>query len=46
MTDENQEIVAQLRDTVKKVCEEFAGEYWRAKDRERQYPKEFVDRLT
>ena len=46
MTDEHQEIVAQLRDTVKKVCEEFAGEYWRAKDRERQYPKEFVDRLT
>ena len=46
MSDEHQEIVAQLRDTVKKVCEEFAGEYWRAKDRERQYPKEFVNRLT
>ena len=46
MSDEHQEIIAQLRNTVKKVCEEFAGEYWRAKDRERQYPKEFVDRLT
>ena len=46
MTDEHHEIVTQLRDTVRKVCEEFAGEYWRAKDREREYPTEFVARLT
>ncbi len=46
MTDEHQEVVAQLRATIKKVCEEFPGEYWRAKDRDRAYPKEFVDKLT
>jgi len=46
VTDEHQEVVAQLRVTIKKVCEEFPGEYWRAKDRDRAYPKEFVDKLT
>ena len=46
MSEEHQEIVAQIRDTISKVCEEFPGEYWRAKDRERSYPKEFVDKLT
>jgi acyl-CoA dehydrogenase len=43
---ERSETITQIRDTVRKVCEEFPGEYWRAKDRERAYPKEFVDRLT
>ncbi len=46
MHEEHQETVAQLRDTIQKVCQEFPGEYWRARDRERAYPKEFVDRLT
>ena len=32
MTDENHEIVSQLRDTIHKVSEEFPGEYWREKD--------------
>jgi acyl-CoA dehydrogenase len=45
MTDHTETIV-QLRDTVKRVCEDFPGEYWRAKDRERQYPTEFVQALT
>ncbi len=40
------EIVAQLRDTVQRVCEEYAGEYWREKDRRRNYPVEFVQALT
>jgi alkylation response protein AidB-like acyl-CoA dehydrogenase len=44
--EDNAEIISQLRDTVKKVCADFPGEYWREKDRERQYPKEFVDALT
>jgi len=44
--DDNAEIISQLRDTVKKVCADFPGEYWREKDRERHYPKEFVDALT
>ncbi len=46
MTDDHEELVSQLRDTIQKVCEEFPGEYWREKDRDRVYPKEFVDKLT
>ena len=38
--------VTQLRDTVARVCKDFPGEYWRAKDRERCYPTEFVPALT
>ena len=45
MTD-HAEIIAQLRDTVQRVCEDFPGEYWREKDRERAYPAEFVQALT
>lgn len=44
--EELQEVITQIRDTVRKVCDEFPGEYWRQKDRERHYPKEFVNRLT
>ena len=40
------ETVTQLRDTVERVCKDFPGEYWRAKDREREYPTEFVQALT
>ena len=46
MSTENIELIAQLRDTVKKVCDDFPGEYWRAKDRVREYPTEFVNALT
>ena len=46
MSDEQTEIVSQIRDTVQKVCEEFSGEYWREKDRIREYPTEFVNKLT
>ena len=45
MTDHS-ETIAQLRDTVKRVCDDHPGEYWRAKDRERAYPSEFVQALT
>ena len=45
MTD-HAETIAQLRDTVQRVCEDFPGEYWREKDRERAYPAEFVQALT
>ncbi len=45
MTDHT-ETIAQLRDTVKRICDDYPGEYWRAKDRERQYPTEFVRALT
>lgn len=35
-----------IREEVAKLCAEFPGEYWRAKDRDRAYPGEFVDALT
>jgi acyl-CoA dehydrogenase len=35
-----------IRDAVVKLCGDFPGEYWRVLDRERAYPKAFVDRLT
>ena len=46
MKAEQIEVISQIRDTVQKVCEEFGGEYWREKDRSRQYPTEFVNKLT
>jgi acyl-CoA dehydrogenase len=35
-----------IRGEVAKLCGEFPGDYWRAKDRDRAYPGEFVDALT
>src|SRR5262249_20790988 len=40
------EDVAQIRAAVRALCARFPGEYWRALDRERGYPKEFVRALT
>lgn len=36
----------EIRENVKKLCAGFPGEYWRALDRERKYPTEFVQTLT
>lgn len=36
----------ELRDRVRELCAGFPAEYWRALDRERGYPEEFVDALT
>src|SRR5438309_938811 len=38
--------LAAIRDGVRALCDRFPGEYWRAKDRERAYPGEFVQALT
>ena len=35
-----------IRDSVRALCADFPGEYWREKDRERRYPTEFVQALT
>ena len=43
MSDED---LAPIRESVRALCAEFPGEYWRALDRERAYPTEFVDALT
>jgi alkylation response protein AidB-like acyl-CoA dehydrogenase len=37
---------AEIRAEVRKLCARFPGEYWRALDRERGYPTEFVRALT
>jgi hypothetical protein len=35
-----------IRESVRALCAEFPGEYWRKLDRERAYPTEFVAALT
>ena len=35
-----------IRQSVRALCAGYPGEYWRAKDRERVYPTEFVRALT
>jgi alkylation response protein AidB-like acyl-CoA dehydrogenase len=35
-----------IRAAVRRLCEDFPGEYWRALDREGAYPSAFVDALT
>ncbi|MCC3305842.1 acyl-CoA dehydrogenase family protein [Sneathiella sp. HT1-7] len=44
MNDED--VIGQIRETVRQLCAGFPGTYWREKDRERAYPTEFVDALT
>ena len=36
----------EIREAVRKLCADFPGEYWRALDRDRTYPTEFVRTLT
>jgi len=37
--------LAPIRASVRALCADFPGEYWRALDRERAYPEEFVSAL-
>jgi acyl-CoA dehydrogenase len=34
-----------IREEVAKLCQQYPGEYWRAKDKDRAYPTEFVTAL-
>ncbi len=43
---QDQEELDEIRRAVRALCERFPGEYWRQKDRHRDYPSEFVDALT
>lgn len=36
----------EIRDSLRTLCAQFPGSYWREKDRERAYPSEFVNSLT
>src|SRR4051794_3577493 len=38
--------LADIRQSVRALCADFPGEYWRELDRERAYPTEFVQALT
>ena len=44
--DAPRETFPDIREAVRRLCAGFPGEYWRTADRERAYPKEFVDALT
>lgn len=37
---------AEIRQSVRRLCEAFPGEYWRALDRDGTYPRDFVQALT
>ena len=45
MRDDTDDLAA-IRDSVRALCADFPGEYWRALDRERAYPTAFVEALT
>ncbi|MFM8499855.1 MAG: acyl-CoA dehydrogenase family protein [Chakrabartia sp.] len=34
-----------IREEIAKLCQQFPGDYWRAKDKDRAYPTEFVQAL-
>jgi alkylation response protein AidB-like acyl-CoA dehydrogenase len=40
------ETFPEVREAVRRLCAQFPGEYWRALDRDRTYPSEFVRALT
>jgi len=46
MIDDADVTFPEIREAVRKLCAQFPGEYWRALDRERRYPTEFVRTLT
>ena len=37
---------SQIREEVAKLCQQYPGDYWRAKDKARAYPTEFVEALS
>jgi alkylation response protein AidB-like acyl-CoA dehydrogenase len=42
----NAETFPDIRESVRRLCADFPGKYWQAKDRDRAYPNEFVETLT
>ena len=38
--------LSEIRASVRALCQQFPGEYWRELDRERAYPRQFVEALT
>jgi acyl-CoA dehydrogenase len=46
MSDTSRETFPEIREAVRRLCARFPGPYWRALDRERDYPTAFVQALT
>ncbi len=46
MTDHTANDHPEIREAVARLCQDFAGDYWRRMDRERTYPTDFVTALT
>lgn len=46
MTQTNDHAFPEIRDAVRRLCEDFPGTYWQALDRDRIYPTEFVEALA
>ncbi|HTW35353.1 MAG TPA: acyl-CoA dehydrogenase family protein [Rhizomicrobium sp.] len=46
MPSSSDESFPEIRESVRRLCARFPGEYWRALDRERAYPTDFVRTLT
>jgi len=40
------QLLEALRDTVRALCRDFPGSYWRGLDREKAYPTDFVQAMT
>ncbi len=40
------DVIAEIRDTVRRLCADFPGSYWQRLDRNREYPAEFVRALS
>ena len=43
---DHDESYEQIREAVKRLCDDFPGEYWRRQDSESRYPAEFVQALV
>src|ERR1700741_3649525 len=46
LKDSARDDLAPIRESVRALCADFPGEYWRRLDRDRAYPEEFVVALT
>jgi alkylation response protein AidB-like acyl-CoA dehydrogenase len=46
MASDHQPSHPEIRESVRRLCANFPGEYWQALDREREYPTAFVTALT
>ena len=46
MTHANDHAFPEIRDAVRRLCEDFPGAYWQTLDRDRIYPTEFVEALA